>query len=259
MNFVRGAESRALEGKQLVDVLVAADRIPSGTSVEEMIRLRMVDETQVPAEVRPPGALVSLDSVAGKVAATDLLPGEQLVGARFIEVGDFDTRPSTVEVPEGMVEITIPTTADRVLGGLITPGERVMILATFPAEAYDENQVIVGGEPITLPDAVTEIVSVPATTHILMHKVLITEVQVDTLPVARDDAIASGPAEPILTSAREVVMTVALTPPEAERLVFAMEFASLWFAAEGADVPETGTGYQTRATVFDDTEPSLAQ
>ncbi len=259
VNFVKGAESRALEGKQLVDVYVARSQIPSGTSVEEMIRLDLIGQTQVPAEVRPGSAIVSLDQIAGKVSATDIIAGEQLVLGRFIEVGEFDSRPSTVEVPNGMVEITIPTSADRVLGGLITPGERLMLIATFPPENYDENQTIVGGVPVTLPDAVTEVVAVPATTHVLMHKVLLTEVQVDTLPVARDETQVSGPPGPILSSSSSVVLTVALTPADAERLVYAMEFASLWFAAEDSDVPETGTAYQTRATVFDDTEPAVAQ
>ena len=58
VNFVKGAESRALEGKQLVDVYVARSQIPSGTSVEEMIRLDLIGETQVPAEVRPGSAIV---------------------------------------------------------------------------------------------------------------------------------------------------------------------------------------------------------
>ena len=61
------------------------------------------------------------------------------------------------------------------------------------------------------------------------------------------------------TTSGSMVMTVALTPPEAERLVFAMEFASLWFASEGEDVPEEGTRFQTRATVFEDTTPSLVR
>jgi pilus assembly protein CpaB len=259
VNFVRGAESRALEGKQLVEVLIANSDIPSGTPVEDIVRLGLTSAIEVPAEVRPTGAIVSLDQIGGQVAATDLLTGEQLVRGRFIAVGEFDTRPSTVDVPDGMVELTIPTSADRVLGGLITPGERVMVIATFESETYDENQAFLEGAPITLPDAETEFVTVPAITHILMHKVLITEVQVDTLPLSRDDTVASGPAGPILSSSSQVILTVALTPAEAERLVFAQEFASLWFAAEGAEVPESGTSFQTRATVFEDTEPILAQ
>lgn len=258
INFVKGAESRALEGVELVDVYVATGSIPSGTSVDEMIRLNLIGETEVPAEVRPASAIVSLDQVAGKVAATDLVAGEQLVLGRFIEVGDFDSHPSTVDVPDGMVEITIPTSADRVLGGLVTPGERVMVIATFPAETYDENQQIVDGVPVTVPNAAEETIAVPAVTHVLMHKVLLTEVQVDTLPLARDDTQITGPPGPILSSSNSVVLTVALTPADAERLVFAMEFASLWFAGEDSGVPEFGTAYQTRATVFDDTTPAPA-
>ncbi len=264
VNFVRGAESRALEGEQLVTVWVASERIPSGTAVETIVASELAEQTQVPVKVRPADAITSLAQIDGKVAATDLLPGEQILAGRFIEPQDFDLRPSTIDVPEGMVEITIPTSPDRVLGGLVAPGERLMIIATFPAENVNNDDSVFEGESVELPESViesTESEAIPATTHVLMHKVLLTEVQFDTFPAAAPQATVQTQAQPQgrFTTGGSMVLTVALTPGEAERLVFAQEFASLWFASEGPDVPETGTRFQTRATVFEDTRPSGAQ
>lgn len=265
VNFVRGAESRALEGEQLVEVWVAAQRIPSGTAAETIAATQMVEQIQVPVKVRPVDAIVSLTDIDGKVAATDLLPGEQLLAGRFIEPQDFDLRPSTIDVPEGMVEITIPTSPDRVLGGLVAPGERLMIIATFSAETVNPDDSVFDGDSVELPESViadAEAEAIPATTHVLMHKVLLTEVQFDTFPAAppatTPGAVQAQPqGRP--TTGGGMVLTVALTPGEAERLVFAQEFSSLWFASEGPDVPETGTKFQTRATVFEDTRPSSAR
>jgi len=67
VNFVRGAESRALEGEQLVTVFVAAERIPSGTPVSTMVTRGLVEQTQVPVKVRAPDAITALAQIDGKV------------------------------------------------------------------------------------------------------------------------------------------------------------------------------------------------
>ena len=45
----------------------------------------------------------------------------------------------------------------------------------------------------------------------------------------------------------------------AERLIFAIEKGSLYMAQEPEDAPEGGTRIQTRATVYEPTEPSSAR
>ena len=172
VNFVRGAESRALEGEQLVTVYVANQRIPSGTSAATIATSGWIEQTQVPVKVRPADAITDPAQIEGKVAATDILIGEQVLAGRFIEPQDFDARPSTIEVPEGMVEITIPAAPERVLGGLVAPGERIMIIATFAAENVNNDDTVFEGEDVELPDVVveaTETEAIPATTHVLMH------------------------------------------------------------------------------------------
>ena len=56
-----------------------------------------------------------------------------------------------------------------------------------------------------------------------------------------------------------LLLTLALTTPEAERLIFAVEKGSLYMAQEPEDAPEGGTRIQTRATVYEPTEPSSAR
>ena len=81
VGYVRGAEQRALKGESTVEVLVATTAIPKGTKAEAVAA--MVKTEQVPAKVAASGAVASTGSIAGRVAAVEILPGEQLVQSRF--------------------------------------------------------------------------------------------------------------------------------------------------------------------------------
>ena len=82
MRFVQSAEDRALEGETLVSVLVVDTPIAAGTRAEDMPTRCGLEE--VPAKVVADGAVTDLATLAGKVAAIRLLPGEQIVSSRFV-------------------------------------------------------------------------------------------------------------------------------------------------------------------------------
>ena len=71
-----------------------------------------------------------------------------------------------------------------------------------------------------------------------------------------DDDDETGPAE---APAGDLLVTMAVTPADAERLVFTAEFGNVWLAAEGADVPEDGTSVQTRGSVYIPTDEKDVQ
>ncbi len=258
VRFVQGAESRALEGEQLVDVFVATEYVPAGTSGQAMLENEWVKVTQVPVKVRPPGSVVDASQVATQVAETDLFAGEQLVLDRFIDPAAFDTRPSTVQAPDGYIELTVPMSPARVMGGFIAPGDTVAIFASFAPFSVQGSEVEIDGVEVELPEELSSEISVqtPDTTHVLMHKVLVTEVQVENIPVepAPGESQVSQP-QPRLAPSGNLLITLALTTPEAERLVFAIEYGSLYMAQEPEDAPEEGTRIQTRATVYESTLP----
>ena len=263
VRFVQGAESRALEGEELVEVFVVQGYIPAGTSGEAMVAQQLVAPLQVPAKVRPAGAVVSVSEIETKVAETDLFDGEQLVLNRFVDPSAFDSNPSTIQAPEGFVELTVPMAPDRVMGGFIAPGDTVAIFATFSPFTVQGSEVTIDGQQVELPDELSSDLSVetPDTTHVLMHKVLVTEVQVEEVPVQVQAGDESGTRinQPRLAPSGNLLVTLALTTPEAERLVFAIEKGSLYMAQEPEDAPEGGTRIQTRASVYESTEPTSAR
>ena len=94
--YVHGADSRALAGVRTVDVLVADELIPEGTSADEVAG--MVRTETVPAKTALDGRVTDLDALTGRVATVDLLPGEQLLVARFAQPDDLQSA-GTVAVP----------------------------------------------------------------------------------------------------------------------------------------------------------------
>lgn len=215
VSYVQGAEARALAGERTVDVLVVAAPIARGTKGEELGDL--VRTEKVPAKVRVEGAVVDVASLKGRVAVVDLLPGEQLVDARFAA----PQVAARANVPKGMLEVTVELERQRALGGRIAAGDSVGVLASFSG----------GGEGAAAGE----------TTHLILHKVPVTHVQGGRTDADNEDAAAAGDT---------VMVTLALPAPSVERVVFAAEHGTLWLSAEPDDAAETGTAVQSRKTVL---------
>src|SRR3954447_1548507 len=79
LGYVRGADKRALDGVKTVQVLVADELIPEGTPAGATTEL--VGAELVPATTALDGRVTELAGLSGEVAATELLPGEQLLSA----------------------------------------------------------------------------------------------------------------------------------------------------------------------------------
>jgi pilus assembly protein CpaB len=245
--YVGNAEERALAGEELVEVYVVTTPVASGTPAEELDSSVAVE--QVPTKVKAFGAVASLPALAGQVAAVDLVPGEQLVETRFVERSEFADREVGIEIPEDMIEVTIELDPQRAVGGLLEPGQSVAVLASFDPFQLTATVVEVDGEEVPLPAAVAEEVagSTPNSTDILLRKVLVTAVQE---PDARSFNNDEQPDR--LTTAPEdtVFVTLAVSPFDAERLVFTAEFGYVWLAVDRETVPETDDPIQTRGSVY---------
>lgn len=257
--YVRGAEERALEGEQTVTVLVVSEPIEKGTPVSEIAEL--VTSELVPAKVQTAGTIEDLAELEGTVAAVDLLPGDQIVASRFITPSAFQAaRP--VSVPEGMLEVTVSLNPERAFGGQVTPGDTVAVVASFDPFQLDglEPSFLEPGEngaELTEVDTEApedqEARSSPNTSHILLHKVLVTNVQVEQLPVAPEgeEAEEGTPTyTPDLAPTGNLLISLAVTAPDVERLVFTAEFGYIWLARQPVDAPQGDTFIQTRGSVY---------
>ncbi len=251
VNYVNSADERALAGQETIEILTVIEPVDAGTSAEDLAPL--VQTALVPAKTQVPGSVATLDQLTGTVAAVDLVPGEQLLLSRFIEPEVFASE-GEFEVPDGLVEVTVSLSPDRAVGGELRPGDLVAVLASFDPFELD------GTEPTSedLPTDITEVIlpgaeednpQTPNTTGLLIHKVIITNVQVERLPtepVEGEDA-----SDFSLAPTGNLLVTLGTQPENAERIIFTAEFGSLWLAAEQESTPEGTTQIQTRVSIYD--------
>ena len=238
--YVQGAEDRALAGQETVEVLVVTGDIERGTAAEDLGD-RVATE-RIPAKVRAEGSIASLDDLDGQITSVDLIAGEQLVLGRFTTPVELEAERA-IEVPEGLQELTISLAPHRVVGGRVSPGDTVGVFASFTFHDRRDAEQIAAEDSEDMRQVLTE------TTKMILHKVLVTNVQVEQLPPAADDDQPTGPD---LAPTGNLLITLAVDVPRAERIVFTAEHGTIWLSLESDDADESGTRLRTPRNIFDD-------
>lgn len=260
--FVKGAEDRALAGETIVEVYVANTTIEQGTAGEDLVD--KVSLEKIPTKVQVEGAVGDLGDIDGLVAEVDLLPGEQITFDRFVERSSISRYARTVQAPNGLLEMTMSLSPERVGGGSIRPGDTVAIVGSF--EPFDiETAVLPEGLDISVTsDQLDQLLEAffknddlvgdqtPNATHILKHKVLVTHVQEEELPQETFDSDGEVVGNGAIAPTGNLLITVAVDAPTIERIVFTKEFGLIWLAAEPSDASEEGTGLIDRGNVYDE-------
>ena len=85
-------------------------------------------------------------------------------------------------------------------------------------------------------------------TRLEFQHVLVTNVQTTNEPVMPDETDQEDPIEQITGS--QYVVTLALTPEQSERFVFATEFGHVWLSNDPATVSDDGTRLVTLGNVY---------
>lgn len=220
VNYINSARSEVAASSEPIEVLVAQEDIPRGVAAEELIAGGMIALEQVPQRYVAADAISSERAIEGQVLNTPLSKGEQVTVARF-------SLPSAAglsySVPADQVAIAIPVNEVRGISGMVRPGDRVAVFVTI--ESADEAEE---GAKVT--------------------RLLIPEAKV----VAMGTALTSEPVEQttqeeggaIVSTNREApeapsVMTLAVPPADAEKLIFSEEVGSVWITLLPATA-ETG-------------------
>jgi pilus assembly protein CpaB len=236
--YVESAKNEAVAAEALVDVYVVSDTIPKGTPVGEITQ--SVEVTEVPAKVLVDDAVTDLDDLdEDLVAVVDLAPGELLLSSRLVPAEDL----SRAQVPEGLQELTVALEPQRAVGGSIRAGETVGIVISFdPFDLPNDGQ---GGDQSE---------KTPNMTHHTFHKILVTSVQFDQNEASPDesaDGDDEGDDEAVERAPNnQLLVTLALSSPQVEQVVFGAEFGHIWLTAENAQATEDGTRIVTLGEVY---------
>jgi pilus assembly protein CpaB len=212
-SYAQGADRRAMEGLKPVDVLVVQKAVPAGTTVEALRESLAL--TPVPADAVPVSALKDLEAAAGKVTGADLVPGEQLVAERLVDPAKLQT-PGSVPVPAGLQEVSVALDPARTVGARLVAGDTAGVFISFAAGPKD----------------LKETDAPPETTEFVFHRVLITGIQRTAAPAQAETG--ETPALPTGT----IMVTFAVDPSMAARIVFAAEFGTIWLSKESADATQ---------------------
>ncbi len=249
LSYVNSAEERAVEGQQTVEVLVVENTIAAGESAADIGE--RVKAVLVPTKVQAEGSVASLGELTGMVAAVDLQPGEQVLKSRFITEAE-QVAQQEFQVPDGLLQVTIALEPDRALGWELEQGDLVAVLASFdPFQVQGvepgELEQFFGSTPTGNEDDAGA--RTPNTTHIILHKVLVTDVDFERLPEPddRDDAEVVGVQ---LAPTGNLLVTLAAEAPDIEKIVFTAEHGEVWLAKEPGNASEAGTQIQTRGTIY---------
>jgi pilus assembly protein CpaB len=222
--YAQGADQRALRTLETVDVLVVKAAVPAGTSVNDMAGSLATEK--VPAAGVSKSALRNLDDKTGTVAAVDLIPGEQLLAERLVPPADA-ADAGTTKVPAGFQEVSFLLEPQRVAGGRINAGDHVGIAMSFKEGAYKAD-----------PAA--------PTTQLTLRKVLVTVVQSS----ASAEKPAEGESQDTSLPQGAFMITVAVNDIDANKIIFASEFGSLWLTKEPLDAQDNGAKIERKEVVY---------
>jgi pilus assembly protein CpaB len=265
VGYVRSAKDKAVAQEALVDVYVVDEFVPKGAEPETIAAA--VSLEQVPARLKQAGAITSLETLGDQVAAADLEPGDQLLAARLA------AKELVSEEVTDKVQVSALLEAERAVGGVLEKGDLVGIYVSFdPFELDDAGQ---SSETTDDADPASAVVSTdesaddetstdetstdetstdgpettPNVSRLEFQHVLVTNVQTISAPVSPVDGTEDETGIAQVTGTQYVV-TVALSPEQSERFVFATEFGHVWLSIEPASVDDDGTRPVTLGNVY---------
>jgi pilus assembly protein CpaB len=128
--YVNGADRRAIADQRPVRVWVAAKLITAGTTGVNAKNNKWIREVEVPEKNLVDGAVVSLNQIAAKQAAVDIIAGEQLLLNRWVNTEEVTGR-RLLPIPPNHQAVSIGLDLTRQVAGFVTPGDNVSMLVTM--------------------------------------------------------------------------------------------------------------------------------
>ena len=202
--YIKNATTKP-EVVEYINVYVAAKTLPAKYKIADAD----LKQVKVTREFLNPSAVLNKADIVGKRLKDSVIEGEQILRDRLIEENKMTL---AYNIPEGKRAVSIDVTDRTNVSHLIRPGDFVDVIASFDAEQEDEPQNTIIRPRIT--------------------KTVLQNIQV--LALGQDQAVL----EEKLKEGPKTV-TLAVTPQEAENLVYVSEYAIIRLALRPADDNES--------------------
>jgi len=220
--YVRAADQRALAGREATWVLLATRRIPAGTTTAQLRAGKYLERVAMPVAAVPKDALGTLEPELDGLALTADVQARQLLLRGLL--GEPTGLSGGLALPEGRLAVSVEVTAAARVGGYVRPGSRIAIFDTYTVRT--------GGRTPSGDVGVTSRHEYNHATRVLLPRVEV--IAVGERGTAGAATSASGAPAAAAAAATKggatILVTVAVTQQEAERLVHATQTGALYLA-----------------------------
>jgi pilus assembly protein CpaB len=222
--YANRADARAVARQQPKAVYVATAVVPSGTTLKDAVRSGLLKQTTVAAKGLPVGALTAVtDDNSRLVAVIDIPPGEYVQESRF---GRTPVGRKAIEVPGGMVAVSVQLSDPARVGTFVTPGTHLLIFDSYKIKSLEDSKQ---AKALNAADV--------KGTSVLLDDVLVIAMGQSALNPGTPTAGGSnGSNQNAQQNTAGFLVTVAVSPKDAVRLVHGINTGTLYAGLRGADV-----------------------
>jgi pilus assembly protein CpaB len=209
--YVHQANVRAVNGVQAVNVLVAENAIPSGTTAGQALREGLLGSQKLPVASVPADAIRSITpELSGLVTSAAVQSGQLLLRPMLVTAAQVT---HGVAIPAGMVAVTVQLCLPEAVAGYVTAGAKVAVFDTY-SNSQTQRTCNVAHQTLA-----------PSTVH---TATVLPEAQVLSVGPAPATAQGTGAGGTGLLSSSSanstalqgaVLVTLALTQADAEHLI----------------------------------------
>lgn len=203
---VRNSDDGAAGSAGKVPVLVASKPIPAGTTGTAVVTQGLIKTTSVAPDARPATAVSDASQLAGKTVVLGVSEGQILTLEQFQTA---QTRIGTLQIPEGKTALALQLANVPGVAGFAGAGDRINIYGVVKP----------GSDPKNPQGAA----------HLIMQNTEVLNVNGANLAAAQGQPGGTG-----------LVYLLAVSAPEAERLIYLSSFEQLYFSLVSKDAAPVG-------------------
>lgn len=204
--------SNARSQQQLVSVYLAQSPIPMGTSLGSSLQSGLIQLKQLPAGSRPADSILNINSANNALMAKQSIQPGQIITTALFATKAANT--GALDIPEGMLAVTVPMTDPAKVAGFLQPGSQVAIFVTgsFQSGNSESTQVLL-----------------PQTTVLAIG----------------DQVTTSGQG-----TNNASLVTLALTPIQAKKIIYAAQNLTLYFGLRTDDIEVNANSAISNSNLF---------
>ncbi|GAB3063195.1 hypothetical protein GCM10027053_27270 [Intrasporangium mesophilum] len=221
--YAQNADERAIAEQTPSTVWVSKQLIPTGTTLKDAQRTGLIAETSVAAKAVPAGALQDINADNNSLLAlSEIPPGQFLLAAGF---GTTPVGTKAIEVPSGMLAVSVALSDPARVGKFVTPGSHIAIYQSYKIKDLRDT-----------PEAKILNENDIHGTSLLLSDVLVIGMGDSPLAGAAAQQPANGQATTTQGATGNFLVTVAVKPTDAPVLIHGINNRVLYAALRGSDV-----------------------